>query len=205
MGTKRKTKKQNKNNDKKKPTPKKKRTNQPHTHKKENKKRGKSYCHEFFPPLPFVASSDEDMAPWQTVGEALLQQTLPKSARRGIKGFVCVYWWHGNILSLIFHSVKDYSSLFVLQFCHQPNKRSTDKKCHMSFLGFISLSQPIIFCRSSAGTGHIFLFSILSWGKTLKPKNRKIWYYCDLKPNLNSLNRINNFLFVNPFIEEGQL
>lgn len=124
---------------KKNPHQKKKQTDPTHT-KKEKKKRGKSHCHEFFPPLPFVAPSDEDMAPWQTVGEALLPQTLPKSARRGIKGFVCVYWWRGNVLSPIFHSVKDCSSLFVLQFCHQPNKRSTDKKCHMFFLGFISLS-----------------------------------------------------------------
>lgn len=37
----------------------------------------------------------------------------------------------------------------------------------------------------------------------MKCKNRKIWYYCDPRPNLHSLNHIKIFLFVNPFIEGG--
>lgn len=110
------------------------------TNKIPKPKIGKSHCHQFLSPLPFVAPSDEHMAPWQTVGEALLPQILPKSMRRGIKG-ICL------CLLVTWQYTFSYFSLsgrlflfFLLQFCHQPNKRRTDEKYHMFFLGFISLS-----------------------------------------------------------------
>lgn len=174
------------------------------THTKKKTKKGKILLSWVFSSVAFCSFFRWRHGSLTNSGRSSAPTNTPQKCKKGDKRLclcLLVAWQYT-------FSYFSLSERLFLSFCAavlSSAKRSTDKKCHMSFLGFISLSQPIIFCRSSAGTGHIFLFSILSWGKTLKPKNRKIWYYCDLKPNLNSLNRINNFLFVNPFIEEGQL
>lgn len=111
-----------------------------------NQNPGKSRCHlQFFPPLPFVAPSDEHVAPHQTAGEALPLQTLPRSTRGGGGGDdernTCIYLlvaWQYTFSS--FSLSGRHFLFFLLQFCHQPNKRSTDEKYHMFFLGFIPLS-----------------------------------------------------------------
>ena len=109
-----------------------------------NKKTGKSSCHlHFFPPLPFVAPSDEHVAPHQTVGEALLPQTLPRSKRGGIKETLAyVYWWHGDILSLLFHSVEDCSSFFRCNSVISQTKEAQMKSIICSsWVTFLFLSQ----------------------------------------------------------------
>lgn len=84
------------------------------------------YFYFFFLPLPFVASSDEHVTPPQTVREALLPKTLPRSTRRGIRETLAdVYWWHVDTLSLLFHSVEDCSSFsaVILSLAKQKKHR----------------------------------------------------------------------------------
>lgn len=129
-------------------------------------KRGKSsshlqvtFFHFFLQLLQMIM-----LTPCQTQGEALLAQTLSQKFKSsgGKDTGVCllVVWLYPFSSFLLSRRLFLY---FVLQLCHQPNKRSRDRKYYMFFLGFIPLSQPILFYRRS--TGHIFRFSILSWEK----------------------------------------
>jgi len=136
---------------------------------------GKSSCHlQFFPPLPFVASSDELVAPRQTVGEALLLQALLRSTSVGIKKtLACVYWWHCDILSLLFHSAEDCSSFFCCNSVMSQTKEAQTKSIVCSsWVSFLFLSQS-----SSAKAAQAQAKSSLQYfvmGKKMKPKNRKI-------------------------------
>lgn len=96
----------------------------------------------FFLPLPFVASSDECVTPHQTVGEALLPQTLPRSTRRGMRETLAyVYWWHVDILSLLFHSVEDFFFFCCNSVLSQTKEAQAKSTMCSSWVSFLFLSQ----------------------------------------------------------------
>lgn len=126
----------NKQANKQQPINKTKPTNQP--------KPGKYSRHlQFSPLLLFITASDERVAPCQTVGKALLPQTVPRSTREGIKKTLAyVYWWHGDILSLLLHSTEDCSSFFCCNsVISQTNEAQMKSIICSSCISFLFLSQ----------------------------------------------------------------
>lgn len=78
-------------------------------------------------------------------GRSSAPTNTPQSMRRGIKG-ICLCLLVAWQYTFSYFSLSGRLFLFfLLQFCHQPNKRRTDEKYHMFFLGFISfLASPLL-------------------------------------------------------------
>lgn len=135
--------------------------------------------------------------------ENLCSHKHPPKAQEGDKRPLSVFI--GGMAIYLFFTQQMTVPLF---FCcdsviSKTKEAQTTSIIYSSWVSFLFLSQSSsVEAEQAQATSSS---SVFCHGKKLKLRNRKIWYYCDLKQNLHSLNLINIFLFVNPFTEEGQL
>lgn len=166
---------------------------------------GKSHWHQFFSAIPFCSSLRWTCGYLTNSGRSSAPTNTPQKHKKVDKRHFSVFIGGMAIYFLIFFTQRKTVPLFSAAILSSAKQKKHRQEVSYVLPGFhfSFLANPLL-KKQHRHRPHLPL-QYFVMGKKLKPKNRKIWYYCDLKPNSRSLNHINIFLFVNPFIEDGQL